>query len=144
MTLKSYICRQIKTMRFKIYLYSRSGLIVLYLAFHSLALFVNVFEIKGEFNIQKQIFSSTGTYDCPSYVFTKGINGRSSSHFWPFVDFKKDADDIYVPMNGRSSVSIEKCEIFSGIFTDYDSSEFIAYTVLLFLLLYLHWNKNYS
>jgi hypothetical protein len=117
-------------MTFSTYLKQKQKLIILWVSFHSIALFVNFFHIKGSFSE----YPSPPGYTF--YLFTsshsKSDFNQSSKDFWPFVEYlDKWSPDLPQPD-------------FYGVFNRYDFSEFIAYLVILLVILYFRWNSKYE
>lgn len=135
-------------MEFKNFLYTKRKLIVLWIIFHSIALFVNLFEIEGTISVEKYSYITVGHnqtifnlftshyvyYDEPINSYSSTIGGGTSeftySCFWPFVRFTE---------NGK--LNSFKGNSFYGIFIFYDYSEFIVYLLLLLIILYFRWEK---
>ncbi len=96
------------------YISERKNLLIIWFSFHFLALFVNIFMIQGVFS---EYFNLLCRY--PDY------KDNAASHFYPFVKIIEISD-----ISGRKTY-------FNGIFYLYDISEFIAYSFLIFLILYI-------
>ena len=143
-------------MRFSEYLKSKTNLLVIWFLFHGIALFVNVFNIKGDVSSEtkyiedrtsKRVFNDI-------YLLTvdksmRPYNEKKSEAFWPFVNFY--SNKLKGPDYSRNGYEGDKADYyitrfveFNGIFFQYDYSEFLAYSVLLFLVLYLKWNSRYT
>lgn len=112
-------------MNFKTYLEKKSKLLVIWFTIHGSALFLNLFGIRGEI-IDKPGLEIT--------LFTRGT--PDTKDFWPFVKFYSNYSYQY------SIGDINSYNVFSGIFYDYDFSEFIAYSVIIFLVLYFSFIQN--
>ena len=138
-----------KQMNFLDFLKYKRNLIIKFLIINVIALFVNVFHIEGVFHTEgcdstsqtKHALFTKKTvtiYDDPYNEETSSSsNGKmenfSKSNFYPFVPFLKHS-----LFNGKSYCS----NSFYGIFAFYDYSEFIAYSFLLFIILYFYWDKK--
>jgi len=136
-------------MNFLSYLSSKRNLIILWTLFHGIALFVNTFEIEICSN---KIESSNNTNYAPTFrriciLCNSSRKDVAKSEFWPFVQFYVDnlayeneedkrRNDVYISM-GKGSQIIKR---FGGVFYQYDISEFIAYSILLLLILYFKWS----
>lgn len=124
-------------MTFSEFLKSKLNLIIWFLVINAFALFVNIFEIKG--NIREKD-SSYNSYSENIDLFTQGFNDDSKSKFWPFVDYTQGwvrwDDSQYNPGPRKNSTR------FYGIFNQYDYSEFLAYCLILLLILYFYWNNK--
>lgn len=120
-------------MTFKNYLISKKTLIIFFFLFQFLALFVNIFGIEGQFNTKYSSRSYPCRIDCffTDHKYNGGNEDIYQKNFWPFVDF--------FTSNPWDSLCDHR---FRGVFRYYDYSEFIAYSLLFFLILYLAWNPN--
>lgn len=123
------------------YLKSKRTLLITWFIIHSFALFVNFFSIEGDISSESNR-SNYKDYTTTNLFTTEHkinySNKKPSSQFWPFVKFY-DSDVSYNPYMNRK----EDFSKFRGIFYQYDISEFIAYTALLFLILFFVWpNKK--
>lgn len=123
-------------MTFTNYLKSKTTFLVIYFLVNIFALFVNVFDItgysesKGEWSKGGGILVTGG-----SSIFTTGMDKDSYSNFWPFVKF------FYKQENGTKLDGTQNyLSGFTGIFNSYDYSEFLAYSILIFAILYFRWN----
>jgi hypothetical protein len=105
-------------MTFSNYLQSKQKILIFYFLFHGVALFVNVFGIKGEISSYDRLLTE------------HKISAESKAHFWPIVKF------VYPDVNGYGTAA------FVGIFQHYDYSEFIAYVILIFVVFYFMWNSK--
>lgn len=128
-------------MTFNSYLKSKRTLLIYYFLFHGIALFVNVFGIEWDVSNNK----STQSFDDfrTTHILTTKKNDfndvqNPSSQFWPIVPFYKSEKEY----NPTKNVDADLSE-FKGIFYQYDISEFLAYTALIFLILYLRWENKY-
>jgi hypothetical protein len=137
----------LRTPTFTNYIKSKRNLLIIWFLFHGFALFVNVFDIEGYHTYnQRSTKDDIETHYEDSYfnLFTSSdyLTGPKSRDFWPFVKFYESTKS-----NG-SSVNDGAYEMvttnFYGIFNQYDYSEFIAYSIIIFLVLYLQWNSRYS
>lgn len=136
-------------MTFLNYLNTNRNLIIKFYIINLLALFVNLFHIEGKFltdgcnenyPTENALFTKeiVTIYEQP---FNEDVSGYSSGEmeiyskgkFYPFVPFFK-----HNILNGKSYCS----NSFYGIFAFYDYSEFIAYSLLLLLILYFKWDKK--
>lgn len=127
-------------MTFPEYLKSKQRFIIIWSSIHAFALFVNLFGIEGDISSRSD---SIGRKDYTSfYLFTKerdqfSYDSKPSENFWPFVQFYK-SNISYNPYAQRK----EDFSSFKGIFYEYDISEFIAYSLLLLLVLYFFWTAK--
>ena|SRR5690554_4466278 len=111
-------------------------IIIVLMSINLFALFVNFFELSPKFNAgnysnQNYIYLFTDS-KAPSLLNQNGwttINGNSMmyktrhpNHFWPFTKFYETAN---------SPTSIIKSR-FRGIFPDFDHTEFLVYTLIIF------------
>lgn len=125
-------------MAFTEFLKSKQRFIIIWLAIHGLALFVNLFGIEGNISSRND---SSGRKDYTSFrLFTKdrgeySYDPKPSEDFWPFVGFYKSKVS-YNPYMQRK----EDFSSFNGIFYQYDISEFIAYNLILLLIFYFMWS----
>lgn len=108
-------------MTFTDYLNTKKKFLIYYFLFHSFALFVNVFLIEGKISeytnlLTRENFSISGDTE--------------TKHFWPIVKY---VDSFY---DGSS--------YFNGIFYHYDISEFLGYSVLIFVALYFYYENKPS
>lgn len=129
-------------MTFIEYLKTKQRFIVIWLAVHAFALFVNLFKIEGDISSRND---SSGRKDYTSFrLFTKdrgdySYDPKPSEKFWPFVGFYKSKVG-YNPYMQRK----EDFSSFNGIFYQYDISEFIAYNLILLLVFYFMWSGKKS
>ncbi len=155
-------------MTFGQYLKSKQTFLVVWFAVNSLALFVNVFKIKGHtwtsLDIKTEYMYSTLDRSTDFYKQMRenriyNLFSNPSRHysdkddentFWPFGGFiskyqRLPFDDFnpWFDTSGRKIKEIEeKYTEFNGIFSEYDISEFLAYNVIMLLLLYFLSNSN--
>lgn len=113
-------------MKLREYLFLKRNWIIGFFLIHGFALFVNINDIEGEFDERTCRNFVDGTDN--QYLFTSFDNvNTKTSHFWPFVDFFEDSSCRTVLM---------------GIFRYYDSSEFIAYSLLFIIFIFLKWSNK--
>jgi hypothetical protein len=124
-------------MTFTNYLKTKRNFFIFWFLFHGFALFVNVFGSTGgrfEKEIIKPTFTNYGIQDelveVPFYILTSSsINQNFSENFWPFsIEINNPSSYVY----------------FDGIFYNYDYSEFIAYSILIFLFFYILWETRFN
>jgi hypothetical protein len=140
-------------MAFIEYLKTKKNIILAFYVFHLFALFVNVFHIEGNYKTYPRGKDKEPTYNTfltresiviyvnekHGIVTTESYSGHIESfnkqRFWPFV-----------PFCARGILNKEEYyhNEFYGIFIFYDYSEFIAYSFILFLILYYNWNRKQS
>ncbi|MFD2891197.1 hypothetical protein ACFS5J_04125 [Flavobacterium chuncheonense] len=110
------------------FLKSKAKLIVIWFIVNGLALFVNIFEIKGRvyFKNRHGGYLSGRDNDTVNFFTTNTYQ----NDFWPFVDFFDNADNL------------NRGFIFRGIFLNYDISEFIAFSLLIFIILYFNFEAK--
>lgn len=125
-------------MTFVNYLSIKKNFIIIWLCFHFLALFVNIFEIQG--NLIAKSNTKTSYSQAKNFFTTYGITEYSKQDFWPFVTYFGQEMQSNITEDYDKATSSE----FYGVFTDYDYSEFIAYQLLLLIFLYFYWNKKYN
>lgn len=121
-------------MKFLEFLKSKEKLIVIFMCINSFALFVNVFDIRGV------IYQNSDDYN---NRFIRLLQSRADieekrDSFWPFVKYIHSGSVQYVGSTPRTGFG------FCGIFNDFDYSEYLAYTILLFVVLYFVWDKKYK
>ncbi len=119
-------------MTFKDYLISKKTILIIFFSFQFLALFLNVFGIEGRFHTKSDCSDNKVT----NYFFTDNKysddEDKYQSNFWPFVKF------FY-----HSGEEGDWCaDPYMGLFRYYDYSEFLGYTAILFLTLYIFWSSN--
>ncbi len=116
-------------MNYFIYLKKNLDALIFWFTFHGLALFVNVFNIEGIlFDKYYDLGYSFFHYHKQINLFTTapvGDNSTSSS-FWPINLFA-------IKFQNDSKLETK----FPGIFFEYDISEFIAYSFIIFLVSYI-------
>jgi hypothetical protein len=132
----------LRTPAFTDYIKSKKNLLIIWFLFHGFALFVNVCDIGGDITSQSNPHYISGllVYDYTgyTYLFTNSLTSSAKAgHFWPFVKFY---DKYYGHYQNGDEYPVT---MFNGIFYQYDISEFLAYTILIFLILYIRWNSNY-
>jgi hypothetical protein len=117
-------------MSFIKYVRSKHRLIVVFFLINGFALFVNVFNIEWSFS---------GKCTDSFKVFTSQSDEKEK-HFWPIVEFTR-SEEVMAGYHVRSTGEevMMTCNYFYGIFTDYDYSEFLGYTVILVAFLYFRW-----
>lgn len=143
---------QLADMSFQDYLKSKRNFLVIWFAIHAIALFVNLFNIEGDVSpqiIRNQIGSTLYRNWSFVHLFTdKDYNTTKNEHFWPFVKFYKSDRLVDYNRDGIGGPSVWEYKtdtsFFHGIFYQYDLSEFIAYSLLVFLILYFRWNLKHS
>lgn len=107
------------------YLKTKTKFLVIWFIIHGLALFVNIFNIEGRiYYIPRASRYGRGQY---ANLFTNRF--ESSDDFWPFVNFLYEGD---------------YSKGFRGIFYDYGIAEFIAYSVLIFIIYYFRYESQKS
>ena len=127
-------------MAFTEYLNSKRNLLVFWFLFHTFALFVNYFQIEGLYSIRRYAEHVESGDDDNYYIFTKAEDFKDSKQkFWPFVKFIVNKNEVYKQYGWQSKYNPID---FNGIFYEYDISEFIAYSLLVILVLYLKWNSK--
>ncbi len=114
-------------MSFTDYLYLKKNFLIWWFVIHGFALFVNLIKIEDDFWI---------SHSRTSVNLFSDYDNRSERHFWPFVEFYYDIE-TYNREDG-----LTKTSYFEGIFYQYDISEFIAYSILVFLLLYFKFEET--
>ncbi|HOS84442.1 MAG TPA: hypothetical protein PK199_05945 [Bacteroidales bacterium] len=111
--------------------------LIVYLIIVFFAFFVNLVGWEGK------IYSEEGNYKYSTRIFTKGNDFSSKlNHFWPISSYTDTSDDIY----GNSDVGykIVYTKQFNGIFYNFDITEYIFYSLLPFIILYIKkiWESN--
>lgn len=136
-------------MSFIDFLKCRKNFIIIWLIFHSFALFVNVFNI--EWVVQKGDRYCLNCQKIPAiHIFTDDeykTEENITANFWPFT-----ITNTYVYHNTRryeksifyqtKSADEKKIINFGGIFNDYDYSEFLAYNFILLIFFYFKWDRS--
>jgi hypothetical protein len=105
--------------------------LIIWIGIHSLALFVNVFNIEGRTDTSNWTIS-TKVYN---YVFTK--NSNYDNDFWPFTEFTKQERYYIEPINSYEQGTWSYGTAFNGIFYNYDYSEFVFYMLSGLAFIYL-------
>lgn len=116
------------------YLISKKLLTILFLLINSFAVFVNVNKIYGEYKTKNKCNETLETTNYFLTSYNNTFNGVKSQ-FWPFVDFFQHSNDELPPEGMRWCSNS-----FKGIFYSYDYSEFLAYSVLFIVILFISWN----
>lgn len=111
--------------------------LIVYLIIVFFAFFVNLVGWEGK------IYSEEGNYKYSTRIFTKDNDFSSKlNHFWPISSYTDTSDDIY----GNSDVGykIVYTKQFNGIFYNFDITEYIFYSLLPFIILYIKkiWESN--
>lgn len=90
--------------------------------FHSFALLMSYCEIK--------VFNPEGSF--------------STKDFWPFVDFYRWEDTGFRTRIREDFYSVERSQVFNGIFVNYDLTEFVFYISagLILFFLFKKWTKS--
>jgi hypothetical protein len=108
------------------FLKSKKNFLISWFTFHLVALFVNFFGIEG------------GITETDNLLTTKpDFYNRPSEHFYPFVKFAHKSQYYEPGPLYNSGPTTKTNTYFHGIFYQYDISEFLAYTFLIFLILYI-------
>ncbi len=97
-------------------------ILIILMAINIFAFFVNYFDLSP---VYKNYQGSLNNIPVKYYFFTtkEGLDyGDPSKKFYPFTKFSIDSNREYV---------------FRGIFPDYDQTEFIAYSILIFGIFYI-------
>lgn len=123
-------------MHFINYLKERRKFLLIWFVIHAFAWFVNAYDIRGD------IYSDWG-YDGSTGInlWTDGSNDKEE-HFWPFVGFV-DRETSYIQGYGDTTRERHNFD-FRGLFYEYDFSEFIAYSVLIFVWFYFRFLSSGS
>lgn len=142
-------------MTFKNYLLTKKNFLIIFFLINAFALFVNIFKIEGKIeegsnvDSERQIIKNHCTpkgysYEACSYsswVYLWTAKEEGSNHengFWPIVKFYSD---FSYGINPTTKIHMHNGS-FNGIFYQYDISEFIAYSLLIFVILYFIWNNK--
>ncbi len=132
-------------MTFTNYVKSKQSFLIFYFLLHGFALFVNIFDIEGDMSkpLAATVKGELNDYT-KFHLFTTTSNfsgndkdKKPSSQFWPIVPFRKSNRSYNPDNNTRFDFSK-----FNGIFFQYDASEFLAYSFLILLVLYLRWSSK--
>ena len=132
-------------MIFSEYLKSKRTLLLIWFIFHGFALFVNVFKIEMDFSKNRVESEGRVTYSYFKFLSTTPggyDHDKLSSHFWPIVKFYEYDKQTYEEQRYPYKRTEMVITSFNGIFYQYDFSEFIAYSLLPFLLLYFKWSSK--
>lgn len=111
-------------------------IIIILMSINLFALFVNYFRLSpkiniGEYNNQNEYFLFTDTKEehllnQTSWYTNDGISAmyefQNPKYFWPFTKFYEEAYNSSMYTKSR----------FRGVFTDFDQSEFLVYSLLIF------------
>ncbi len=111
------------------YLKTKNKFLVIWFIIHGLALFVNIFNIEGRIYSK---YLGPGPYGMGKSRSFNLFTAKTSSWndgFWPFADFLTTENDY----NGFK---------FKGVFFDYGIAEFIAYSVLIFIIYYFKYESQ--
>jgi hypothetical protein len=107
-------------------------IVIVLMLINFFALFVNFFgisssiELNNNPNINKKIDILTNSIGLVKDYPHEVIFSENVKEFWPLCTFNKYTYDSRISKNGRIWTN------FNGIFTSYDFSEFIFYTLLIF------------
>jgi hypothetical protein len=106
--------------------------LIIWICFHSFALFVNVAMIYGTLREESEPFKDTFGNDFIKYfnhnLFT---SGNFQEDFWPFTTYSQI--ESHYPGNYTRSDT----HYFYGIFTSYGYLEYFSYLVLGFAIIYI-------
>ncbi len=123
-------------MSFKQFLISKRKLLVIWFSIHTFALFINYFEIDNT------IILKSYRRETHISVFSTSSGGETTE-FWPFVDFYTHYTWERQVWDGVSWYSVTEHRYnFNGIFYKYDISEFIAYSIAIFLFLFFKFEQT--
>ncbi|MFD2552731.1 hypothetical protein ACFSQP_13025 [Bizionia sediminis] len=113
-------------------------IIIVLMIINCFALFVNVFKMsnKSEKHESHTVFHNDLTrtryyQNNKIYYFTDGKNNTENS-FYPFIDFNTYSSHSDNPFEYKKEKHNSSTKIFRGIFPDYDYTEFLVYTALIF------------
>lgn len=125
------------------YLKTKSKTIVIIMIINVFAFFVNLFKIDGKIDMFEFVdYSEAGFAKHQDKIFINFFTKTDfvpENGFWPFANtFEKSRRLI---SNGIDDIPTDYY-IFRGVFYNYDISEFIAYTILLFVVLYFKYEKK--
>ena len=130
-------------MTFITYLKRKRNFLIFWFLFHGFALFVNVFHIEYDL-----VSSYPPDVIEKKFVFTNGEYQSERETFWPFVMYKPGpyyfTDKERDMLKDRSDFSDWRIDKFNGIFFQYDISEFIFYSIFIFVILYIIWSIKYG
>lgn len=109
--------------------------LIIWCCFHLLALAINLADIEGRTiadSPENGYYSHQNDQRNITYLFTNGYDRTDG--FWPFVKYTRAQ---YNPMSGR-------VDVFYGIFTGYDISEFLVYVGIGLAIVFLPklWGTN--
>ena len=100
--------------------------LIIWILFHSFALFVNVASIKGTITETTSLFSKNAEY---KYLFTSLTD---KDKFWPVTSYY---EQVYkYPTDRTAGYSIT---YFNGIFNSYGYSEYLFYILLGCIFIYI-------
>jgi len=100
--------------------------IIILMSINLCALFVNYFALSPKTensNIESFWFTDNADYLIEFGLYSDNGYGYFYSRFWPFIDFK-----VWTSMNKYR---------FRGIFAEFDHTEFLVYTFLIFFIVYI-------
>jgi len=127
---------------------SERRLIIILMAINTFALFVNYFQLSPKFRYKEYNSRTYLTQYYDIYFFTDSrptgllnsntkwtwengdsamYQARHPKNFWPFVMFYQKAESPSSKIQFR----------FRGIFPDFDHTEFLVYTFLIFIVLFI-------
>lgn len=143
-------------MTFKNFLNQRRNIVIIWIFIHCIALFVNIFNIQGK--IKEGYSESLMTNQGQIRFKPNSINAftdnfkydeeTKATNFWPFSlasTYSKPFDGyLYYKKSFFKTYDSDNniAYIFHGVFNDYDYSEFIAYNLIFFIILYFKWDKQ--
>lgn len=108
------IIQRIMRIDFKKIFTNEKRIVIILMALNLFAFFVNYFDLSP-------VYKNYSNIPVSYYYFTIK-DGDPTTKFYPFTDFSINTNSYYV---------------FRGIFPDYDQSEFIVYTILIFGVFYI-------
>nr|WP_288980830.1 hypothetical protein [uncultured Allomuricauda sp.] len=105
--------------------------IIVFMIINCIALFVNVFEFNSFKDFYKDryyYFTDNGKFDAVDINKTYfGPTKTSKDFFYPFIDFTESTFSTTANIKWK----------FRGIFPDFDYTEFIVYTIIIFGVVFL-------
>lgn len=112
--------------------------LIVWMAIHAFALFVNTARVRGT-------IKTDNPYKDESHIWTTANDWTYGGDFWPFTTFFKhnDGKAAYSPVDGHVLYQYDSYTVFNGLFNGYGYSEFLAYVVLGFCIVFVPkaWEK---
>jgi hypothetical protein len=131
--------------RFKLTIRQRRFLII-WVAFHTFAYLVNVFDINGKITIDAETRYNSKSLERHTYYDINLLRSMNNSgDFWPITKFYEKAYSE-PSFTTREFIPVDDLDVYNhfyGIFASYDVSEYICYMLLGFAIIFIPklWSK---